>query len=188
MPEFTPKIISSQVRKSAETLFAKRAPRPGELFVLGCSTSAVQGSALGTASNLEIAKAIVHPLHELVESHGMSLAVQCCEHVNRTLVVPRGIVEPRSLTEVNIVPELKAGGGAATAYRHLLADECSVVEDLGRGADYGLDIGGVLIGMHLRRDRIAVPVTFPCGIGMTFVLGAYCRLKWVGGPRTHYLD
>ncbi|MFA4987723.1 MAG: DUF436 family protein, partial [Candidatus Brocadiia bacterium] len=77
---------------------------------------------------------------------------------------------------------------AAFSYYELLGVRAAVVEDLGRGAEFGLDVGGVLIGMHLRRDRVAVPVRITPRIGEASVIGARCRLKWVGGPRTHFLD
>ncbi len=184
----TPSEIREQVRRTAAVLRSRCASLPCSTLVLGCSTSAVVGEPLGTAGNMDIAHAIVDTLAELTAECGLVLAVQGCEHVNRCLVVPVEYALERELTIVSILPELKAGGACATAYYEQLGERACVVEDLGRGAELGLDIGGVLIGMHLNRQRVAVPVRFDERVGRATVAGAFCRYKWVGGPRTRFLD
>lgn len=187
-PHFNIDDIPASVVRSAEELFARRAPRSGELIVLGCSSSAIIGKPLGSSSSDEAGRAVVESLLKVCVSDGLVLAVQGCEHINRALVVPASYAEERELVQVNVIPINGAGGAAASAYFALLGADGVVVENLGRGADYGLDIGGVLIGMHLRRDRVAVPVHIPYCIGFASVNGAFCRLKWVGGPRTRFAD
>ncbi|MDZ7814448.1 MAG: DUF436 family protein [Planctomycetota bacterium] len=170
------------------TLLECHEPRKGNVLVVGCSTSSVVGKPLGSSGSREVAEAITKPLLAICDEAGLVLAVQGCEHINRSLVVPESFCEKRDLTPLQILPELKAGGAFAQAYYAQLGDEAIVVEDLGKGADYGIDIGGVLIGMHLRRDRTAVPVTIDVKIGCASVIGAYCRYKWAGGPRTHFVS
>ena len=177
-------LIEISARNAVRELFSFKSPSAGELFVLGCSTSAVLGKPLGETSDSAIGAAIVASVFDECNRFGIVLAVQGCEHINRALTVPSDIIERNGLVQVRIRPVSDAGGAASQEYFELLGAKASVVEDLGRGADYGLDIGGVLIGMHLRRDRVAVPVPITADIGAASVNGAYCRLKWVGGPRT----
>ncbi len=179
-----PARIRREAAAALGELFSRRRPRGGELLVLGCSTSAVLGEPLGKASDPAVGEAVVAGMREVCDAAGVVLAVQGCEHVNRALVVPADLVEEMDLVPVNIVPTAGAGGAAPRAWHDMLGERAAVVEDLGRGADYGLDVGGVLIGMHLRRDRVAVPVHISARIGAAPVAGAFSRLKWVGGPRT----
>ena len=183
-----PKDLSRNTEHAVRTLFDHHPPREGNVLVVGCSTSSVVGKPLGSSGSMEVAEAITRPIVEICEENGLVLATQGCEHINRSLVVPAAFCEKRDLTPLQILPELKAGGAFAQAYYSYLGKEAVVVEDLGKGADFGIDIGGVLIGMHLRRDRIAVPVTINAEIGSASVIGAYCRFKWAGGPRTHFVS
>ena len=171
--------LSSNLESALTHLFRAKEPARGDLLVLGCSTSSVIGEPLGSSSSFEIAGSLLTPLLAICKKLGVIVAIQGCEHINRTLVVPKSEVVKRDLTPINIIPELGAGGALASAYFSALGDNAIVVENLGRGADFG---------MHLRRDRVAVPVTINCDIGHARVIGAFCRYKWAGGPRTHFVD
>ncbi len=163
-------------------LLAKANLQPGELFVLGCSTSEVAGSRIGTASSQELGTLIVDTLRRHLEPLGAVLAVGCCEHLNRCLVVPREAALRHRLPIVCVRPALHAGGACGTHYFDSLP-EPAMVERL--QAKAGLDIGHTLIGMHL--EPVAVP--FRCEIsqvGCAPVVMATTRPKYVGGPRATY--
>ncbi len=155
-----------------------------QLFVLGCSTSEVGGHCIGTASNEELAHEILSTILPAIRTAGAFMAVQCCEHLNRALVVERACMERFGLTQVWVKPWLHAGGAMAVeAYRQF--DDPVVVEDLHAQAHVGMDIGGTLIGMHLR--PVAVPVhTQNRTIGKAHVVIARTRPKYIGGPRAQY--
>lgn len=155
---------------------------PGNLIVVGCSTSEVVGSKIGTNSNFEVAGEIFKALHDYTKSKGFYLAIQCCEHLNRAIVTEQSAVlyaEP-----VNVVPQPKAGGSlAAQAYAGFHTPV--VVEEI--KADAGLDIGFTLIGMHLK--KVAVPLRLEHNrIGEATVLAARTRPKFIGGARAIYED
>jgi uncharacterized protein (TIGR01440 family) len=156
--------------------------KPGQLFVVGCSTSEVVGELIGTAGTLEIAKMIFEQLQSFAKDHSLHLAFQCCEHLNRALVVEREVAERYQLEEVTVVPVRKAGGAMATyAFEHF--QDPVVVEQI--QAHGGIDIGDTLIGMHLK--RVAVPVrTSLKQIGHAHVTLAKTRPKLIGGVRAVY--
>lgn len=154
----------------------------GKLLVAGVSTSEVLGSRIGTAGAAEIASEIFGGLQRFRSDTGIYVAFQCCEHLNRALVVEREAAERYGLEPVSVVPVPRAGGAmAACAFRHL--PDAIVVEDI--AAHAGIDIGETLIGMHLR--KVAVP--FRPGIrmvGKARVTAAYTRPKLIGGARAVY--
>ena len=152
----------------------------GQLVVVGCSTSEVVGHQVGSWSTPEVANAIFEGLNSVFAPMGVYIAAQCCEHLNRAL-----IVEPEAVPNgeiVNVMPQPKAGSSFATAayqaFRHPVA-----LEEI--RADAGLDIGGTLIGMHLK--KVAVPVRLQQNhIGQAIVLAARVRPKFIGGERAIY--
>ena len=154
----------------------------GSVVVLGCSTSEVGGSRIGTSSSMEIAAAIYDGFYDLLKSRGIFLAAQCCEHLNRALVIERALADRLNLPIVNAVPQPKAGGSSATtAYARM--EDPVLVEHI--RADAGVDIGGTLIGMHLKET--AVPLRLPQKkIGEAFVASARTRAKFIGGARAVY--
>lgn len=154
--------------------------RRGAIIVVGCSTSEVGGRKLGSDSNPELGKAIFDGINEALLERGLYLAAQCCEHLNRVIIIERAAVG--SVDIVNAVPVPKAGGSfAATAYE-ALSDPVAVEEVR---ADAGMDIGGTLIGMHLK--KVAVPVRLSIDkIGEANVIFARTRPKYVGGTRAEY--
>ena len=174
--------IAAQVREAVAFLVRAAQLRPGALLVVGCSTSEVVGGAIGRESSPEAGACIAAALREACAAHGLACAVQCCEHLNRALVLPREQALLRGLEVVCAVPYPKAGGACASAMYRQLPDPVlvSAVQ-----ADAGIDIGDTLIGMHLR--PVAVPVRAPqATIGAARVVMAYSRPRLIGGERARY--
>lgn len=154
--------------------------KQGNILVVGCSTSEVCGSRIGTDSNEEVASALYEGIASAAAQRGVYVAVQCCEHLNRAIVIER---EALPFAEcVNVVPQKKAGGSLATkAYKSF--KNPIVVESI--RADAGIDIGGTLIGMHLK--QVAVPVRLSVDkIGKANIICARVRPKFIGGERAIY--
>ncbi|MDQ0200872.1 TIGR01440 family protein [Neobacillus ginsengisoli] len=156
--------------------------KPGQLLVVGCSTSEVIGERIGTAGTLDVAEMIFRGLKKLQSETGIELAFQCCEHLNRALVVESAVAERRGLDEVSVVPVRTAGGAMATyAFGEM---EAAVVVEFVK-ADAGIDIGNTLMGMHLK--HVAVPVRVKQkSIGHAHVTLANTRPKLIGGVRAVY--
>lgn len=155
---------------------------PGQIFVVGCSTSEVLGAAIGSAGSVSVAGIILDSLRQVCSQHGVHLAVQCCEHLNRALVIEEDAARSYQLEQVMVVPVPKAGGAlGAQAMKDF--NRPVVVETI--KAHGGLDIGGTLIGMHLK--AVAVPLRLTQKkIGQAFVTAARTRAKLIGGPRAVY--
>ena len=171
-----------QAKQVAAELLNAAKLKKGDLLVVGCSSSEIGGSRIGSDSRPETAEAVFSAIHETVKERGVFLAAQCCEHLNRALVVEASYAEAHGLEIVNAVPRPKAGGSFATAAYKGFEDPVLVEEVR---ADAGLDIGGTLIGMHLK--RVAVPVRLSIGrIGEAILLAARTRPKYVGGARAVY--
>lgn len=154
----------------------------GDILVVGCSSSEVDSHKIGSFSNAEIGKTIFETIHEITNERGLFLATQCCEHLNRALVVEKACAKEYNLTIVNVVPQLKAGGSFSTAAFAGFENPVAV-ENI--QAHAGIDIGDTLIGMHLR--PVAVPVrTEQKTIGTAHVVCARTRYKYIGGERAMY--
>lgn len=168
----------------AELLSAAVTLKPGDMMVVGCSTSEICGQMIGTGSSQEAAKAVMDALLPAVKAHGLFLCVQCCEHLNRSLVMERACMEAYDLQQVWVRPQLHAGGAMALEAMARFQDPV-MVEDLRAKAAAGLDIGGTLIGMHLK--PVVVPVHAKTRrIGQATLVMAWTRPKYVGGPRAQY--
>ena len=176
--------ITEQTRQVMTELLNQAKLEPGALLVVGCSSSEVVGARIGKGSSMDAASAVWQGLWPLLEEKGIRLAVQCCEHLNRALIVEKETAQALGLEVVNVVPTPDAGGAfAVTAYTHM--QNPVAVETL--AADAGLDIGGTLIGMHLK--RVAVPVRLSLqSIGDARILCARTRPKYIGGPRAAYKE
>ena len=158
--------------------------KPGSLFVIGCSSSEMVGRRIGKGSSMEAAQAAFEGIYPILQSKGIHLAVQCCEHLNRALIMERTAAEAKGYEIVNVMPQPHAGGSMAVTAWNAFNDPVAV-ETI--QADAGMDIGGTLIGMHLR--RVAVPVrTSLDHIGGAIVLCARTRPKYIGGPRAVYQE
>lgn len=153
-----------------------------QILVVGCSTSEAVGKRIGTATSVEAAAVIYKVLADFQGRYGFHLAFQACEHINRSLIVERATADRFGLDEVTVIPVLEAGGALSThAYQAL--DDALVVEHI--KADCGIDIGGTLIGMHLK--PVAVPyVGETTTIGDARLIAATTRPKLIGGARAKY--
>ncbi|MCA1065465.1 TIGR01440 family protein [Rossellomorea sp. AcN35-11] len=176
----------AQLKKDLQTIlhdFAEQVPmKAGQVFVVGCSTSEVMGERIGTSGTIEVAEMIFDELKGWADSMGVSLAFQCCEHLNRALVLEREAAERKGLDEVTVIPVRKAGGAMATQAYHSF-DDPVMVEHI--KADAGIDIGDTFIGMHLK--HVAVPVRTPQkSLGEAHVTLAKTRPKLIGGIRAVY--
>lgn len=156
--------------------------KPDNLFVVGCSTSEVIGSKIGTASSPETAQAVFAGIYRATREYHVYLATQCCEHLNRALILEREAAVKYGYEEVNVVPQPKAGGSFSTAAYHSFTNPVAVEHIK---AHAGMDIGDTLIGMHLK--DVAVPVRISHKkIGEAHVVCARTRAKFVGGSRAIY--
>lgn len=175
-----------RIQQDAETLLNEWINngflQKGDLFVVGCSTSEVAGEHIGSSGSEEIAAAIFEKLSKLEQRTGIHLVFQCCEHLNRALVIEREIMQAYNLEEVSVVPVPSAGGSMASyAYKHL--KNPVIVERI--QAHAGMDIGETMIGMHLK--HVAVPLRFSQRfIGNARVNAARTRPKLIGGQRANY--
>ncbi len=176
--------IYNQAKTTFEEIRSKIDTSLGTLLVIGCSTSTVLGDMPGTNSNEEIAGDLYRAASETF-SGDFEIAVQCCEHLNRALVMEREVADKYGFTIVNAVPQKKAGGAFATIHYNSLKSPV-VVEDVGMKAIVGIDIGGVMVGMHLRPTVVPMKIENRI-IGKAFVFAGKSRLKYIGGERTKYL-
>lgn len=156
--------------------------KKGNLFVVGCSTSEVIGGMIGKSSSPETANAVFAGIYRATQEYGVFLATQCCEHLNRALIMEREAAEKFGYEEVNVVPQPKAGGSFSTA-AYAAFKEPVAVEHI--KAHAGMDIGDTFIGMHLK--DVAVPVRISRKtIGEAHLTCARTRAKFVGGIRAVY--
>ena len=154
----------------------------GDILVIGCSSSEMIGGTIGKNSAPEAANALLDAIYPILSQKGIFLAAQCCEHLNRALILERECAEKYRLDEVCAVPQPKAGGSFATAVYNKMKDPVAV-ESI--KAHAGIDIGSTLIGMHLK--AVAVPVRLSVSkIGEAYIVCARTRPKFIGGERTVY--
>ncbi len=172
--------IKKEAEEAASELLEKARLKKGNIAVIGCSTSEILGDDLGGHSTPEIAQAVFDGINSVFKPKGIYIAAQCCEHLNRAIIIERDAVP--FLQIVNAVPQPKAGSSFAAAAYKSFKDPVAVEEIK---ADGGLDIGGTLIGMHLK--AVAVPVRLKQrNIGKAIVLAARVRPKFIGGERAVY--
>lgn len=174
--------VTEKARNIVIDIIEQSKLKNGDIFLIGCSTSTIFGEAYGSSSSMDIAKALFEGIYPELESRGIYIAVQCCEHLNRAIILSEKIAEKLGIDIVNVVPQPKAGGSFATvAYERI--DMPVAVEHI--RADAGMDIGGVLIGMHLK--EVAVPLNLKENmIGKAHITAARTRPKFIGGERAHY--
>lgn len=172
--------IYNQATTAAKELCEKANLHAGQIVIIGCSSSEVGGDTIGTHSSPEIAEAVFKGIYSVLSEKDIYLAAQCCEHLNRAIIVERSAVPFAEI--VNVVPQPKAGGSFATKAYHTFKEPVALEEIK---ADAGLDIGGTLIGMHLK--KVAVPVRLSVNhIGNAILLAARTRPKFIGGVRAIY--
>ena len=171
-------------KAACAALCDKAGLQQGDILVVGCSSSEVAGGVIGTNSAEHVAAAVFSGIYDELNSRGVYLAAQCCEHLNRALIVERAVAKRERLPLVNAVPQKKAGGSFATAAYHAFTDPVAVEHIR---ADAGMDIGDTLIGMHLK--EVAVPLRLEIGqIGAAHLVCARTRPKYIGGERAVYDD
>ena len=176
--------ITSQARQAVTELLEQAKLRPGKILVIGCSSSEMVGGRIGKDSSLEAAQAAFAGIYPVLQEAGIHLAVQCCEHLNRAIVMERAVAEAHGFEIVNVIPQPHAGGSFAVTAWANFQDPVAVETVV---ADAGLDIGGTLIGMHLR--RVAVPVRLSLNkIGQANILCARTRPKYIGGQGAVYQE
>lgn len=172
--------VRQEAAAAAKQLVESAKLHRGQIVVVGCSTSEVVGRQVGSWSTPEVGQAIFDGLNSIFAPLGIYIAAQCCEHLNRALIVDYDAVPGAEI--VNVVPQPKAGSSFATAAYHTFSHPVAVEEIK---ADAGLDIGGTLIGMHLK--KVAVPVRLAQNhIGEAILLAARVRPKFIGGERAVY--
>ncbi|HIZ45110.1 MAG TPA: TIGR01440 family protein [Firmicutes bacterium] len=174
--------IRAQAKAIFEELMETAELEEGEILVVGCSSSEIASHKIGSWSSEEVGKAIFDTLYAGCRERKIYLAAQCCEHLNRALIIEKEAAKRYHFPMVNVVPQLKAGGSFATAAYYGM-EHAVAVEEL--KAQAGIDIGDTLIGMHLQ--PVAVPVrTKVNSIGNAHVVCARTRLKYIGGERAAY--
>ena len=174
--------VKKQAAQALTELFEIAKPERGDICVIGCSSSEIVGERIGKGSSIDAARAVYEGILPVLEKYGVFLAAQCCEHLNRALIVERECAEKYGLDRVCVMPQPKAGGSFATvAYEGFF--EPVAVEFI--KAHVGIDIGDTMIGMHLR--HVAVPVRVATKkIGEANLVCARTRPKLIGGARARY--
>ncbi len=173
--------IKEQTAKAVKEVLEQAVLKENDIFVIGCSTSEINGFHIGEGSDYDTARAVCEGALDVLRPRGIYLAAQCCEHLNRAIIIERSALR-ENWEIVNVVPQPHAGGSFATTF-YLEADDPVAVEEV--RADAGLDIGDTLIGMHLR--RVAVPIRINVKeIGKAHVTCARTRPKYIGGERAIY--
>ena len=174
--------IKAEARSAVSELLETAGLKAGVMFVVGCSSSEVMGGRIGKNSDVNAAAAIFEGIYPLLKEKGIWLCAQCCELLNRALIVERACAEKYGYEQVCVVPKPKAGGSFATEAFYGFEDPVAVEHIK---AHAGIDIGGTLIGMHLR--DVAVPVRLSVSkIGMANIICARTRPKYIGGERAAY--
>ena len=174
--------LTAQASQAVNELLEAAELKAGDLFVVGCSSSEVAGGCIGRASSPEVAQAVFQGIYPTLREQGIFLAAQCCEHLNRALIIEAACAEQYGYEPVSVHPQPKAGGSFATTAWDAFAQPVAVEHIR---AHAGMDIGGTLIGMHLR--DVAVPVRLSLHhIGAAILLCARTRPKFIGGSRAVY--
>ncbi len=171
-----------QAKNAVTELLATAKWKKGDILVVGCSSSEICGDKIGTNSNEDAAKAVFDVIYGEVKDRGLYLAAQCCEHLNRALIIEEEAADKYGYEQVNVIPQKKAGGSFATAAYAAFVSPVAVEHVK---AVCGIDIGDTLIGMHLK--DVAVPVRISVKtIGQANVVCARTRPKFIGGVRACY--
>lgn len=174
--------IKCQAKNAINELIEISGATRGQVLIVGCSSSEIIGSKIGSDSSPEVAEQVFDAIYNSVCEVGIEIAAQCCEHLNRAVIVEKSTAERLGLEIVNVVPQPKAGGSFATAAYNRFENPVAVEYIK---ADLGLDIGLTMIGMHLK--HVAVPVRLSVKkIGEATLVAARTRAKYIGGPRANY--
>ncbi|MBQ9935398.1 MAG: TIGR01440 family protein [Lachnospiraceae bacterium] len=174
--------IYNQAKAATQEVVTQSKLEAGDILVVGCSSSEIIGETIGNASSIDAAKSAFDGIIDVLKANGIYLAAQCCEHLNRAIIIEKELAVRDRMEIVNVVPQPKAGGSfATTAYKEFTNPVA--VEHI--KADAGMDIGDTLIGMHLK--EVAVPLRISINsIGEAHLVCARTRAKFIGGERAVY--
>lgn len=176
--------ISAQAKAAVMELLDAAGLKPGDLFVIGCSSSEIVGQRIGKGSSMEAAQAVFEGIYPVLKERGIYLAAQCCEHLNRALIIESAAAEKFGYEPVNVRPWAHAGGSFATTAFENFEAPCAVEHVKAKA---GMDIGATLIGMHLK--EVAVPVRLSVkNIGQASLTCARTRPRFIGGERARYQE
>ena len=178
----TEEVLTQELTEMVNDVLAEAKLKPGDLFVLGCSTSEIVGGHIGKNSSAEVGQWVIQTIREILDPLGISLAVQGCEHLNRALVVERFVAEAKQFEIVSVVPALYAGGACSVAAFQQFNDPVEVEHVIGQA---GIDIGDTSIGMHIKHVQVPVRPRNQT-LGNAHVTALRSRLKYIGGPRAEY--
>lgn len=176
--------ITNEAKKAITELIEISGIKSGEILVIGCSSSEIMGGDIGKASSIDAAAAVLDGIYPILKENGIYLAAQCCEHLNRAIIIEQAAAEKYNVDIVNVMPQPKAGGSFATTVWQNMEHPVAVEHIK---AHAGLDIGNTLIGMHLK--EVAVPVRLSINkIGEAPIVCARTRPKFIGGERALYQE
>lgn len=179
------KKIQEQSKTAVQEIIKEARLKKGDIFVIGCSSSEILGDQIGTATNLDSAGAVYDGIIPVLRENGIFPAIQCCEHLNRALVVDRSILDKYDFEQVNAIPQPNHAGGALATVAYERFEDPILVETIKGKADAGIDIGGTMIGMHMH--SVVVPMRISLRkIGEAPIICARHRPKYVGGQRAIY--
>lgn len=174
--------IRKQSRKAIEELIEKSSLKPGDIVVLGGSSSEVLGGTIGKNSSQDVGYAVVEEILKVIKENKFYLAVQGCEHINRALVIEREIAEQMNFEIVSVIPALHAGGAMAMAAYKLMEDPVMIEHVIAKA---GIDIGDTFIGMHVKFVQVPVRLSIK-KIGKAHLTALRSRPKLIGGQRAIY--
>lgn len=174
--------IYNQAKQATNEVIKEAKLTTGDILVVGCSSSEIIGETIGQASSIDAAQAVFEGIYDALKANGIYLAAQCCEHLNRAIIIEKELALRDRMEIVNVVPQPKAGGSFATTVYKAFANPVAVEHIK---ADAGMDIGDTLIGMHLK--EVAVPLRISIDkIGEAHLVCARTRAKFIGGERAVY--
>lgn len=177
--------VTRQSRQAVIEILKQAHLKEGSIFVIGCSSSEILGDQIGTATSVDAANAVYDGIIPVLREKGILAAAQCCEHLNRALVVERSTMEKYGFEQVNAIPQPNHAGGAFGTVCYQRFDDPVLVESIEAKADAGIDIGGTMIGMHMH--SVVVPMRISLRkIGEAPIICARHRPKYVGGQRAIY--
>jgi len=174
--------IYNQAKQATNEVIKEAKLDVGDILVVGCSSSEIMGETIGQASSIDVAQATFAGIYDALKANGIYIAAQCCEHLNRAIIIEKELALRERMEIVNVVPQPKAGGSFATTAYKTFANPVAVEHIK---ADAGMDIGDTLIGMHLK--DVAVPLRISINsIGEAHLVCARTRAKFIGGERACY--
>ena len=159
--------------------------KAGQIFVVGCSSSEVLGDRIGTATNVNVAEAIYNGIVPVLKERGIFLAGQCCEHLNRALVIEEEVLERYGFEQVNAIPQPNHAGGAFATVCYQRMEKPVLTESIRMQATAGIDIGGTMIGMHIHPTVVPLRISLR-KIGEAAIICARRRPRYIGGARAVY--